>query len=108
MGWSRFVEFKIVDPLQPIIFNFWKGNKVSGHFQMNATQLKSKFLEWMPTRDLAWHEYYGISDCVNAFISDALDAIGNTENDFSEYRHMETLLKPVRREYLNKIPSQPS
>lgn len=83
-------------------FSFWKENRKDGFFQLTATELFGRFIMWLPTKEKAWLEYYGISDCVQAFVGESLNAIGNTENDFEEYRAMEEILKPVRRNYLDK------
>lgn len=84
------------------VFNFWKENKVAGFFQLTDLELIAKFVEWLPTKDKAWLEYYGISEVVQVFVADGLNAVGNTEKDFAEYRSMEALLKPIRRNYLDK------
>ena len=84
-------------------FSFWKENKISGFFQLTEQELIKDFKQWLPTKDIAWHRYYSITDGVNCFISESLTAIGNTENDFEEYRQMEEILKPIRRTYLENI-----
>ena len=87
-------------------YNFWKENKISGHFELTEKQLISKFREWLPSKKLEWYSYYRIEDCLNCFISEALNAIGNTDNDFREYREMEELLNPIRREYINVLENK--
>lgn len=87
-------------------FNFWKENKKSGFFQLTEQELIKEFQQWLPTKNLDWHRYYSITDGLNCFISEALTAIGNTENNFEEYREMEEILKPIRRAYLENIESK--
>lgn len=83
-------------------FSFWKENKTSGFFTLTEKELIEEFKKWLETRDRAWVEYYPINECLNMFIMEALTAIGNTDDDFEEYKVMEVILKPVRREYLDK------
>lgn len=87
--------------LENQVFNFWKGNKVDGFFQLTQAELIEKFNAWIPTKDRSWLDYYGISECVQVFVSENLNAIGNTENDFAEYRTMEIILKPIRKAFLD-------
>lgn len=85
------------------VFNFWKENQLSGFFQLNEEQLIERFSGYLKTKQPEWIDYYSISDIVSVFISDGLNAIGNSDDNFSEYRAMETLLKPVKRAYLDNL-----
>ena len=85
---------------QPTVFKFWKGNKLTGFFQLTDKELIEKFNEWLPTKERSWLDYYGTRDCVCVFISEHLNSIGNTENNFAEYQAMEELLKPIKNNYL--------
>lgn len=83
-------------------YSFWKGNRKDGFFQLSAEEVIEKYKEWLPTENLDWHTYYGLTDSINRFVSKYLLSIGNTENDFEEYRSMELLLRDVRNNYLQK------
>jgi hypothetical protein len=85
------------------IFSFWKDNKKSGFFRLTKEELIEQFKEWLPSKDVSWHEYYSTMDALNCFISEKLSAIGNTDNDFAEYEQMIQILKPVRRIYIDAI-----
>jgi len=88
--------------LEHSVFNFWKENKLTGFFQLTDKELIEKFNAWLPTKERSWLDYYGISECVQVFVAEGLNSVGNTENEFAEYRSMEMLLKPIRRTYLEK------
>lgn len=84
------------------VFNFWKENKTSGFFQLTEQELIKEFNQWLPTKEVAWLEYYSTTDVVSVFVQEALTAIGNTDNDFEEYKAMEDLLKPIKRKFIDK------
>ena len=98
---------KVINEIETVkslvsVFSFWKENKLSGFFQLTDKELIEKFNEWLPTKERSWLDYYSTRDCINAFISEHLNSIGNTENNFAEYDVMEELLKPIKRTYDNQ------
>lgn len=87
------------------VFNFWKDNKLTGFFQLTDKELIQKFSEWMKTKDVAWLDYYTTQEVVSVFVSKGLGAVGNSENNFSEYRSMVLLLKPYKRKFIDGVKS---
>lgn len=83
-------------------FNFWRENKVAGFFRLSRPALIKEFEKWLPTKDKAWLEYYGISECVQIFVAEGLNSVGNTDKNFAEYKNMEILLKPIRNKFLGR------
>lgn len=86
-------------------FNFWKENRVDGFFQLTEDELSAKFIDYCAQKSKEWLAHYSISDVVAAFISDkedGLNSVGNSDNNFSEYRVMDKILKPVLKSYLAK------
>lgn len=84
-------------------FNFWKGNKISGHFQLTGKELIEKFMLWLIKKEIDWLEYYPMEVIVPAFITEELDSVGNYENKFAEYRQMENILRPFRDKVIEPI-----
>lgn len=84
-------------------FNFWRENKVTNHFTLTETALKEKFISYLKTKEKEWLEYYGIQQILAHFIAYDLNAVGNKDNEWKEYREMEELLKPIKRAYLIEI-----
>ena len=76
-------------------FTFWKENNTSLCYSLTEAELINQFKEWLPRKKVVWHEQYPISHVLNCFVAEELTSIGNTENDFAEYREMEKLITSV-------------
>lgn len=48
-------------------FTFYKENKISGKYELPLDEIKTKFVEWMKTKEKDWLEYY-ISNLENEFV----------------------------------------
>lgn len=81
-------------------FNFWKNNKLSGHFKLSKDELIVLFIKWLSQKEYAWVDHYEIDVCVQMFMMDGLNSVGNGA---PEYRAMEGLLRKYRSEYLTAM-----
>lgn len=84
------------------VFNFYKDNRMDGHYTLTAKELTEKFDAWLKVQEIKWLEHYLPSTVVAAFVwSDNEFALDSTLDD-NEAEELVKLLAPVRRCFLDK------
>jgi len=51
-------------------FDFWKDNKIDGHYQLTEGELTKRFKKWLATKEEAWMAYYSSERAIRLFITD--------------------------------------
>lgn len=51
-------------------FDFWRDNEIAKHYTLTLDELKAKFTAWLPTKELAWLNYYRTEMVICAFITE--------------------------------------
>jgi len=85
-----------------IEYNFWKENRLDQKFTLGIEEFKTKFLEWMETKEKSWLEHY----CMNLvliFITDPSGLNSTFENEVGVIEEIDTLIKDAKWKYLNSI-----
>ena len=78
-------------------YDFYRDNKIAGHFQLSVSEIKDKYRNWLNTKEEDWVCYYG-HQTVTLFIGDPRskkglqsvlegDQIRSLEHDLMEVRH---------------------
>jgi hypothetical protein len=81
-------------------YNFWKENRQKGLFQLTFLEIKTKFIEWMKTKERSWMDYYYMN-LFDVFVMapDGLNSVMESE-DLHELRNE---LNDVKKEFFKSV-----
>jgi len=79
-------------------FDLWKENKLDQHYQLTAEEFKTKFIDWVKTRDKEWLDYRGLDQVIVLFIS-----MDHGLDSTFDYEQMGEMSKVVEEDYYNII-----
>lgn len=82
-------------------FNFWKDNEINQHHLKTEDELKQLFKDWLPTREIAWLNYYNSERIIRYFLTDKTGVSSVFEE--REFDDMYWLLKPVYMDYMVEV-----
>ena len=79
-------------------YKFWKENKLDQEFELTLEEFKTKFFEWMKTKEKSWLSYYCMV-LVSTFISDK-DGLNSISEELDELTES---LRNEKWKYLTSI-----
>lgn len=77
-------------------FDFWKDNKIAGHYSLTETELRETFKTWLRTKEKAWIDYYSSERAIRLFITE-----GAGLNSAFEEKDFDAMYRCLSRVYLN-------
>lgn len=93
----------ILTKSKPIIFVFYKENRIDGKYELTTQKIKKAFKEWMESKKIIWLESYYLQ-LVNAFISEKGNGgLNSVIESMDDQRKLTAILEEVKRETFSNL-----